>query len=201
MQEILDEAIKFMEKDANHDLPLGYRRAIWSELGPYINHSKPQESKGHRRRVMLAISTVRHVLPVWEKFWIEDYTPHDLLAVTEGILAGHITRKVAEEELWNTEPYLEELQTSDESRWAVMVGYSALGALSLAIQDINFSKEGINYSIRDADVDPYEKDNAYDAVVAYADGPIWEIKSESIKRKAFWEWWLKDAVPEISTAD
>ncbi|HBE21460.1 MAG TPA: hypothetical protein DDW51_28675 [Cyanobacteria bacterium UBA11367] len=45
----------------------------------------------------------------------------------------------------------------------------------------------------------YKGNNAsFFAACAYANGPVWQIKSgksDSTKRQEFWEWWLTQAVP------
>jgi hypothetical protein len=75
------------------------------------------------------------------------------------------------------------------------VGYSAAQALGVALYDEFFDSTQVNYTLIDSDIDEHEQDTAFYAACAAAGGPIWSPNTDSIKRRAFWEWWLMDAVP------
>ena len=96
---------------------------------------------------------------------------------------------------------LEEVTSDSEEEPAAAVGYSALEALSVAVQDEAFDERAVDLASSDADLDADEIDAALSASVAYANGAILYPGSDHVRRREFWEWWLKEAVPAAWAAE
>ena len=57
LRRAIKDALNVVERDPQHDLPLGYRHAIYATLGPHFSRN----NAGHKRRTVLAFLTVQHV--------------------------------------------------------------------------------------------------------------------------------------------
>ncbi|MEC4816043.1 MAG: Imm5 family immunity protein [Scytonema sp. PMC 1069.18] len=186
LQNLIQEANKSLYRHPQHDLNLGYRHAIWAAFG----------ENGHLRRTALALSTVRHVLPIWNQQFSNDDKPQQVLTLAEKVISGDVSKALAEKEskqLWR------EIQQLgyDDSGIAFSVGCAAVASLDTAIFDENFDADEIDFNLTD-EQDTEGNDTAFFAACAYANGPVWETisgKSDSAKRLEFWSWWLNIAVP------
>jgi len=202
LQQIIDEALVAVKQHPLHDLNLGYRHAIYSSLGElHTTHHSP-DTIGHKRRALLSISTVRHVLPFWEQARPMDTLPHRLLAIAEEVMDGKIDEIKAKQMLADI----------DEGPWAYMetinyialtenienpsfsyAGFGAAHALGVALYDERFDPTHIDYNLLDNDVDEHQWDTAFYAAYAASNGAVWLENSEAIKRHTFWKWWLTEA--------
>jgi hypothetical protein len=93
LKNLIHEALESVYRHPQHDLNLGYRHAIWAVFG----------DNGHLKRTALAISTVRHILPIWNQKFLNDYRPQQILALAEKVIAGDVSKAVAEKDsqhLW-----------------------------------------------------------------------------------------------------
>lgn len=197
----LTQAIKnaqdAMEHHPQHNLNPGYRQAIWAALGPSIKTSqKSGNTAGLKRRAFLAILTTRHVLPLWEEARPKDHTPQDLLAEAEQVLNGTMNKETAWKDRKRFWVYFVDMGNDDEKNQIISgVGFAAVHALTVALQDEKFDPANINYRLTDAHIDPDERDSSFFAVSTYAGGPVSEPASDAEKRRDFWMWWLNQAVP------
>lgn len=200
LHQTIEDAVNALCCHPQHDLNLGYRQAIWAVFGPRIDVSQMGTNSGYKRRVILSILTARHVLPIWEGVWPDDDTPYRLLKNAEQVLKGTFDVKMAQDyrdEVWTK---LENLASkpdrqSLEYQKPISAGFSAINALCTALQDEEFDSANINCDLTDTDVDAYDNDSSFWAAAAYANGGIWEPKSDAVKRREFWDWWLTKAVP------
>ena len=69
LQSLIQEANKSLYRHERHDLNLGYRHAIWAAFG----------DRGHLKHTVLALSSVRHVLPIWQQKFSNDNRPQQVL--------------------------------------------------------------------------------------------------------------------------
>lgn len=194
LSDLLSKALLAIHNHSNHDLNLGYRQAIWSKLGTNNTKSDFLDSVGHKRRALLAISTARKVISIWNKTWPTDNRPSFILAKAEEVINGATDGKKAAkfgDEFWT----LLEHHIGEDNNISIYAGTSAVKALFVAVQDEQFDESNIDYQRTDADVDVYDLDTSYFAAAAYAHGSIWEPDSDPAKRREFWEWWLQEAVP------
>jgi hypothetical protein len=189
----IEKALIAVHQHSQHDLDLGYRQAIWAALGPQADETK-QVDIGKKRRLFLAIFSAKYVLPLWEKIRPNDKTPHRLLAKAEQSL---LEKVVSLHDDYMAGMYIME---GLEYEPAIMVGYSAVKTLSVAMWDERFDPTNIDYNLTNADLDSDYTDVALLASCAYADGSIWEEGSSKEKRLEFWKWWLTKAVPAAWSA-
>jgi Immunity protein Imm5 len=185
LQNLIQEALESVYRHPQHDLNLGYRHAIWAVFG----------DNGHLRRTALAISTVRHVFPIWNQKFINDDRPQQVLMLAEKVISGDVSKAFAEKE---SQKFWREMQQLgyDDSGMAFTVGCAAVASLDTAIFDENFDPDEIDFNLTD-NRDTEGNDAAFFAACAYANGAVWETisgKSDSAKRLEFWLWWLNVAV-------
>ncbi len=186
LQNLIQEANTSLYRHPQHDLNLGYRHGIWAIFG----------DNGHVRRTALALSTVRHVLPIWNQTFKNDDRPQQVLNLAEKVISGDISKAFAEKE---SQKFWREMQQLgyDDSGMAFTVGCAAVASLDTAIFDENFDRHEIDFNLTD-NQDIEGNDAAFFAACAYANGAVWETisgKSDSAKRLEFWSWWLNVAVP------
>ncbi|BAZ16818.1 hypothetical protein NIES4071_86960 [Calothrix sp. NIES-4071] len=188
LQKLIVDGLSSVRSHPSHDLNLGYRHAIWSAFG--------DDENGHRCRTFLAIETVRHVLPIWNKKFPHDDRPEYILNIAEKKLAGTISTEVAEKEserLWNS---MQQLGYGGHGM-AFTVGCAAVAALNTAIDDETFDPDDIDFNLTDNE-DTEGNDSSFFAACAYADGAVWKTiagEHDANKRLEFWHWWLTQAVP------
>lgn len=193
LERLINESLSIVDNHPQHDLPLGYRHAIYAKLGPRLGTC--QDRTAHQRRTVLAFLTVRHVLPLWEQARPYDKTPHEILSQVEQILEGTGDRKSVQKEAGAYWTYMDNLAFESEEQSYLDIGYAAVGALYTACGDEEFDATAIDYSLTDEDVDAYEHDAVFAAAADYAGGATWQPESDAGKRREFWHWWLKEALP------
>jgi hypothetical protein len=150
----------------------------------------------------LALLSIQHVLPLWEKARPFDRAPHLLLEKAEKILAGVLTGQQVDEMNLPGWTYMDNVGYKvpyADSSW-VLVGYGAIKVVDVAVRDENFDPTQINPQLTDDHLDPYDLDVAPTAAAAYADGFRWDSESDPQKRRQFWQWWLTEAVPKAWAA-
>lgn len=185
LQNLIQDALELVYRHPNHDLNLGYRHAIWAAFG----------DNGHLGRTALALSTVRHVLPIWKQKFNND-KPQQVISLAEKVISGDVNKAFAEEQSQHLWREMQQLGYED-SGMAFTVGCAAVASLDTAIFDENFDPDEIDFNLTD-DRDTEGNDAAFFAAYAYANGTVWETvsgKSHSAKRLEFWSWWLNVAVP------
>lgn len=192
---IIVKSLEAINSHPQHDLNLGYRRLVWTVFGPHKSIGTHDSQRGLIRRVNLAILTTKYVLPLWENVWPEDSSPQFLLGEAQKVLSGSIP----DDDGWTTrnqhwEKYVEAGYEVEEHQIALNVGFSAVQTLTASLQDEVFEPSSIDESLSDAEIDPDQMDSSFFSAAAYSGGAIWETGSSAQKRKAFWEWWLSEAV-------
>jgi hypothetical protein len=203
LQELLQRAQAAVERHPQHDLNLGYRQAIGRACGPHRDSGLPGSVAAHRRRARLAILTVRRVLPLWEACFPGDERSRRILEMAEGVLRGEILPEDADENaarFWDDLDALQPEFGPEKAPMALAVGYAAASALVAAYGEAwdDLDVEEIDYESVDSR-DFTCNDTAFYASIAYAGGPVWEILArvspDAERRRAFWTWWLTEAVP------
>ena len=193
LRETISKALLEVEQNEYHDLPLGHRHAGYAKLGPYLGTSS--DKTGHKRRTLLALLTAQHVLPIWERERAEDDTPRIILDKVYRILANQLDAAQVQDDVGRYWTYMDNVAFETEGRAPVGAGLAALSALQVAISDEEFDPESINLNLTDEDVDAYDHDAVFPAAADYAGGPTWVPESDAAKRREFWHWWLKEALP------
>jgi len=193
---LVAQARHAIDRDSHHDLPLGYRRAIWAALGPRMDDTRLAPTIGTRRRTHLAELTTRKVLPMWERTWPSDKRPERLLMLANGVLDGIVEPSVARAERRRFHAHLEDIGYGNQPlQIASAPGYAAIATLNTALRDEIFDPFHVDYAVTDAAVDPQESDASSYAAIAYAGGPAGWPDADAGERLDFWRWWLDEAVP------
>ena len=140
--------------------------------------------------------TIRKVLPFWNERLPNDDGPNRAIALAEEVKSGRAfydgAHKVRDQ-LW---AQCDDLANESEELQVILgVGYGAAQALTVALEDEKFDPKKIDYGVTDKDIDPEDMDSSFFAAATFANGPAWDNESDSARRKTFWEWWIKDAVP------
>jgi hypothetical protein len=195
LEEAIERASSTMLEDERHDLLPIYRRRIYTAIGPWENVQARQV------RIRLDLLSARYVLFIWQKYRPSDTWPEQLISVAEGVLAGTVDQVVAARkaneaqfQLDEALPTLvEELEVGEEEPLGALS--AALVALRWAAGITAFDVIEIAEQETDREIDPLFSDSAGWAAIAYAKA-AWEPGSNSEKRKEFWQWWLKEAVPQ-----
>ncbi|NOJ96000.1 hypothetical protein HMI51_24075 [Corallococcus coralloides] len=195
LKSLLQRAIESVRADPVHDLSLGLRRKIWRSLG-----REQGRGPGYARRVALALTTARLVLPLWELKSSQDRTPHTVLDAAEAMRVGRLD-KIEAQALWQRAwDHMVELSSSDEDSQGAAAGFSAVQALLTCIDDETFPLTEDDAHLRDNQVDAEDMDASMFAAAASAGGPSWDASSDPERRLQFWEWWLSEAVPHAYRA-
>jgi hypothetical protein len=196
-------------KNPKHDLNLGYRRLMYSLMGPKADLStRAGNLEGYRRRVNLGVCTIQKVLYIWEEFvrlvsddliFPNDDHPHQLLDKAKGIMSGNYSIELGLKAYDDIEIWAEDYpRDCAKYQQALAVGEGAFAVLQIALWEVPFdllSVEDFDPGLTEGDIDPNVLDPSFFAANAESGGSIWDEKTSPEKRKKFWEWWLDDAVP------
>lgn len=201
LTQAIENARDAMLRYPQHDIGAGYRHTIWAALGPRADSPQETKSIGLKRRATLAILSTQHVLPLWERARPGDTTPQHILAEAERAL----NKAVDKQKVWKDRnrywvQFNDLINENEKNDVIASVGFAAVQALTAALQDERFDPDRIDIHLTDFDIDVEELDASFFAAAAYAHGPIWAPQSSAAKRREFWEWWLKDAVPSVWNA-
>jgi hypothetical protein len=198
LTDIIEKALLAIEDNPVGNLNLGYRQAIWAEFGPRLNPKASDSKLAHKKRVFLALQTIKHSLSLWEEKYTEDRMPYQIIDHIEKILQGTLVLENEEGlELYNHYWGYFDSKLSENPGNAtssqISIGYAAALCFYVAFFDEDFDANYIDDNLEDAE-DPYEMDVAQIVAIAYADGGTGDPDSNKEKRKEFWHWWLNEAV-------
>jgi Immunity protein Imm5 len=198
ISQVINDSLAAVRADAHHHLELGARQTVLAALGPALDPSVPFGGRGHQRRTMLDITTVQHILPLWQAVWPDDDSPQEVLAEADHALRGTASAEedVRSSILWLWTVFDDfTLDDGDQHPSQSLVLFAAIKALCRAFNDQGFDPTRIDPRATDGHTPPRSTDAAFDASVAYADGVPWDQTSHDARRLEFWEWWLTQAVP------
>jgi hypothetical protein len=187
----LRQAEAALETDPRGHLLLPQRRTIWAALGS-------PDMAGRRARARLAMTATQRVLPIWQQLWPSNRLPHHLLELAERVCRGELEGATLREVRDQAETELDDLSWAARDAPGIAVGYAAHRALGVAIRDEIFDPAAPDSMALDEDSEPHTRDSAFLASIAVADGPPWAQNSSAERRRLYWHWWLKEAVPEVA---
>jgi hypothetical protein len=200
MSEELEEAIiegaRVVIDSDDHDLPVGLRQAIWDCLGDHASKEGPV-TLGQIRRYILAKIAVRKVLPFWQKQFPAEKI-EEILAKGDQVLTGRLSRADARKLYEDYQTYEHGLLSDPDSTAdanAIAVCTAAIGAFYVALWDERFSSWEIDPKLPNSSIDPFDFDAVLTASIICANGGPWDKGCDPVKRRDFWLWWLKEAVP------
>lgn len=179
-----------MQRPDHALLPI-YRRDIYTAIGP------GSDMRSYRARGWLDIVATRHVMHVWQRMWPDDNLPEYMLRVAEDIILGSIDIQTASRE-WEA-AWHATAGSDDERKWqaneeACCARQAAMQAVCWLIDPTpNCNDPESDDTDWDA-LHPVCSDTAMWAAAACA-GPVWVATSDPERRRVFWEWWLKEAIP------
>ncbi|WP_236796194.1 Imm5 family immunity protein [Amycolatopsis sp. GM8] len=132
-------------------------------------------------------SCARRVFPVWEAMFTGDEQP---VRVMEAALAA---RSGLARELGELRVHLDSaFDRGDEAFAAIYAGNACWAVARDAVGDVTEVPEGDG----ELEVDPAEWSPCFYASIAEAGGAVWEEGvGDNEKRRAFWRWYLLEAVP------
>ncbi len=193
----LDQARVSLSRNPRGELTLPFRQRIWASMGPLLTDQSDHAVRGEGliRRTNLAISCAERVLPVWSRHKPNDRRPHEMIQIAQKYLQNRIDLDTAtseKDEFWTA---LDDLSGEDNFQEAVYAGYSANKTVATATFDEMFESDEISNDSTDGDLDPYEWDAGFYASMSFSVGAPWEKKSDTNRRRSFWEWYLQTAVP------
>lgn len=193
-----------LSNDPNSHLELRHRQPIMAAMGPKMDTSRTNGGGGYQRRTHLDLLTVRHVLPLWQALWPNNHTPQDLLSQADGLRGGtQAQRDAAYQDIRECWTVFNDFNTEENPNDAKesMVLFAAIKTLCRATYDMSFDPALPPREIKpgqfmlDGQIGPLSREAAFDASVAAANGLPWDPTSSPSQRRAYWEWWLREAVP------
>jgi hypothetical protein len=195
LQQQLDQAEQAMLEHPRHELLPFYRLNIYKTIRSF------GDTFASTMRARLALSVAYHVLPIWESARPHNPTPQHLLKAAENVLEGNISKEAAYT-LANRDYFTD---TFDYANYdPIGNAHEALIAAAGALNEtLGFYALDplldIDEQTSDRELDPWSYDTAAWGVEAVA-GRTKAADSDPIQRRAFWLWWLWEAIPEAYRA-
>ena len=189
IQDSMAAARDDLARDPEGALSLGRRTVIWRDLAALAD-----ARTGYERRVRLNTACVRHVLDRWEERFPGDPGVERMLDIAGQRVAGEIADDSAGDQ--RDRFYVDVVETrkypGDAS--AMFVGLAAANTVIEArIED---NEDAIPEAEDDEQLDPEAYDTSYMCASAAARG-LNGRPADVSARRAFWNWYLDTAIPEI----
>jgi len=188
------EARRALEDAPDGRLPLPYRRRIRAVFGP-CEGPLPDVPLGRRRRVALARLSAERVLPVWEAERPQDRRPQRMLELAEALLEGREDPVVADRELGDFMVEVGTLGSGSSPAISARADSSGMAAIDVLATGLSGDYgPDLPETTDDDDLDPDSWETEYYASLAagsYPGAPDEDVEA----RRAFWRWYLDEAVP------
>jgi len=137
-------------------------------------------------------------MPRWERLLPEDKAPHHALKNAELYLQGRLLPENILEMAANLRVHVDDLNFANKGEVLdYHVGNAAASAACVAIIDEQFDNDGLEASITERDIDPHDWDAAFYSAIVYSGGSPFQTKRGIEDRRAFWTWYLDDAIPSV----
>jgi hypothetical protein len=193
----LQEGLGALDHNPTGELPLGLRKRIYALLGPESRDTDNRPTGvGYRRRVLLDVLAAQRALPVWERAHPGDRRPQRMLLLANGVVRGTVDRAAAEREMSN---FLVDVgsETNPMDPGPGYAGTAAASVVSTARVDRHHDDFAGAESDADLDADAWPTDFLASEAAALATSP----EENADQRRAFWKWFLTEAVPAAYLAD
>jgi hypothetical protein len=198
-----------LRSDAAHHLDRPHRLSVYVALGAGW-HDRPaaRRTAGWERRALLDLQAAERVLPVWiaqasqtgrsvedldlPRRWLEE--------ARQALTLPPPSRGEAGRAIGYTWGQAEVLSSGAAAGPFVLVVVAAQKALARALNDLGFNPERADWDLTDARTYPSYWDAAFCASCASVAGFPWdaadavEVAGAATRRRAYWEWWLTEAV-------
>jgi hypothetical protein len=191
--------------DRGH-LALSLRNGIWRSMGAFGTREcvrAGEVTRGHRCRARLAILAIEHVLLIFDRenarskigpLASPEDEPAKVLGIASQRLSGSLAWDAARDRFrryGNFLQYTSELEP--EYRRAVLILHGAGSALGVAVRDIELQDE----DVRIESPENFWSPDMYACVAATGGVAPWDRPSDQDEaRRAFWTWYLRDAVTQ-----
>ena len=190
LRRVLGQAEEALDASEPGELPLPERRRIWDELG---QGPEDRGSPGHRRRTILDLIAVEHVKPLWDRAYPSDGTVQELLDAARQVLDGRQPAEWADELHSRRWVEITDRMGEDHQFVAGYVGTAACCALSTAAHDKSYAN--LPADTDDYEIDSEDWDTSFLAAMAAAGGEVGDPHASEARRREFWQWYLREAVP------
>lgn len=170
-------------------LRLNHRAALWASLA-----ARAEARTSYVRRVRLNAMSVRHVLDRWRERFPQDDGVERMLQLADQVVAGETDPDAAIVERDRFYVDVVETRKYGDDPSAMFVGLAAANTVVEALVEDN--GDAIPEAEDDENLDPEAYDTSYLCASAAArglDGRPANVEA----RRAFWLWYLDEAIPEI----
>jgi hypothetical protein len=197
----MDVAGRSLYCDPEGLLTLAHRQRIWAAMGPLlITGNRAVFGIGLYRRATLAVACVRHVLRFWEKVLPDHKGPHEMIRMIDDYFAHRMDQRrlLAEQgSLWGQG---EELEYQGYGVEAIVASAASRAAITALVDEV-FDPKNLDPNASDNDRDAYQWDAGFYAAMVYAGGAPWNKEADVERRRQFWDWYIKEAVPSAWSID
>jgi Immunity protein Imm5 len=176
--------------DEGGELPYAARRQLLGQLAQYL----PDRNASVAFKGRLGLSCARRSWPVWQAAYPEETRP---MAAAESVvtqaIAGQSDTARGQELLGEVKADLDERLLLGEAFFtAVYAGFSCWAAA----RDVLAPEAAPPPAESELQLSPEEWDPCFFSSLALAGGATWDGQGDPRIRRAFWRWYLEEAVPD-----
>ncbi|WP_086663742.1 Imm5 family immunity protein [Lentzea kentuckyensis] len=156
---------------------------------PYRDRVALRNALGTEAVIRLGVLCAERVRPVWERAFPADTEPIDVLhAALQGADAAAVKARIGR------------LQTRIDNVGLMGAEFAGAGGAAFAhwaaARDLLYGvPKEFEEDEGEIDVDSYDWSPCFIVSVVEAGGAVWEETGDPDKRRAFWRWYLREAVP------
>jgi hypothetical protein len=191
---LIDEALQLVEADPDGCLPLALRRRIRRRFGPLVGVLNGGPTDGLRKAVRLDRLAAERVQRHWDAGTGADAGFRRMLDLADELLAGTVPPERAVREKDHFELAANELQAPGGHLRAGLAGLAAAKVVRRALAG-DYGEE-LPADTDDEDLDSDAWETAFLASLAESSTPD-QPDYDPDARRAFWRWYLIDAIPSI----
>lgn len=172
------------------ELPLPTRRQLKRLIKQFGN-----AAEGNRRLLRLSAACAKHSAPIWlAKFPGEPWPIELVQLIAEEIeRGGDVRTHVDHKMLGKLKTDLDNKLLLGEEYWPSVLAGFASWAVARDVPSHPVMNDG---AASELEVDPQEWDACFFASLAIAGGAVWDGAGDPVRRRAFWQWYLDEAIPQ-----
>jgi Immunity protein Imm5 len=191
---LIAEALQVVEADPDGHLPLGLRRRIRRRFGPVLGVANGGPTEGLRAVVRLDRLAAERVQRHWDTGTGGDGGFRRMLDLADEALAGIVEPGQAEREMDRFELVTDDLMGPERPLRAGLAGLAAARVVGRVLAG-DYSEQ-LPAGTDDEDLDSDAWETAFLASLAESSVPN-EPDYDPEARRAFWHWYLSEAIPSI----